>query len=94
MSNVNIARIYSFNMTLEETVYTYVAVQNGSKGLHIIVKKVNKLLVCPQVIIGYTCEIIIKTDYHMETQLYMSFRRHSLDLCCSVKCSSHLCTQS
>ena len=48
MSNVIITRFY---MTLEETVWTYVAVRNGSLVLHIIVQKVNKLLVRLHIII-------------------------------------------
>ena len=47
MSNVIITRFY---VTLEETVWTYVAVRNGSCVLYIIVEKVNKLLVCLHVI--------------------------------------------
>ena len=41
----------------------------------VIVEKVNKLLVCPQVIIGYTYEKIIKADYHTETQLLYDLYR-------------------
>ena len=53
MSNVIITWKYSFiNVTLEETVWTYVAVENGSYVLHIIVEKFSKLLVCLHIIIS------------------------------------------
>ena len=35
------------------TLCTYAAVQSGSQVLHIIVEKVNKLLVCQQMVLWY-----------------------------------------
>ena len=66
MSNVIITWKYSFYMTLEETVWTYDAVQNGSYVLHIIVQYINKLLVCQEIISAGV--YYVKRDYN--TELY------------------------
>ena len=47
--------------------------------LKVIVEKVNKLLVCPQIIISQTYEIIIKSDYHTEIQLLYVTRSEKTD---------------
>ena len=67
------------------TLWTNAAVQNGSEILHIIVEKINGLLVCQQVIFWLSYKKLVK---RYKTLYYHCCKSHTLDLCRNLKWKS------